>query len=140
MRTLPNNAPTNVAALDLRDPRAGNASHEYGIQWGGPKDVTRVQFQHGARGLPDSTAGVFDEMICWRLCRTEWRVSRVAPSPVPRTPKPSTTSARRARRWACVLRVGSPRVFWGPTRLTRARRPSRTPRKRSARRWADRLT
>lgn len=61
MRTIPNNAPTNVAALDERDPNAGNASHTYGIQYGGPKDVAKVQFQHGARGLPDSTAGVFDD-------------------------------------------------------------------------------
>jgi hypothetical protein len=61
MRTLPNNAPTNVAALDDRDPKAGNASHEYGIQWGGPKEVTRVQFQHGPRGVVGSVPGVFDD-------------------------------------------------------------------------------
>lgn len=61
MRTLPNNAPTNVAALDDRDPSAGNASHTYGIQWGGPRDVTKVQFQHGPRGETTSTPGVFDD-------------------------------------------------------------------------------
>jgi len=61
MRTLPNNAPTNVAALDVRDPKAGNASHTYGIQWGGPKDVLRVQFQHGPRGVEDSAPGIFDD-------------------------------------------------------------------------------
>lgn len=61
MRTLPNNAPTNVAALDERDPHAGNASHEYGIQFGGPKDVLHVQFQHGPRGVESSTAGIFDD-------------------------------------------------------------------------------
>jgi hypothetical protein len=31
MRAIPNNAPTNVAALDDRDINAGNASHLYGI-------------------------------------------------------------------------------------------------------------
>lgn len=39
MHTIPNNAPTNIAAID----------------------VCRIQFQHGARGLPDSTPGVFDD-------------------------------------------------------------------------------
>lgn len=61
MRALPNNAPTNVAAVDERDPKAGNASHTYGIQWGGPKDVCRIQFQHGPRGVEGSTPGVFDD-------------------------------------------------------------------------------
>lgn len=61
MRAIPNNAPTNVAALDLRDPEAGNASHAYGIQWGGPKDVTYIQFQHGPRAVEGSTPGIFDD-------------------------------------------------------------------------------
>lgn len=61
MRALPNNAPTNVAALDAKDPKAGGASHDYGIQWGGPKEITRIQFQHGPRGNADSTPGVFDD-------------------------------------------------------------------------------
>lgn len=61
MRALPNMAPTNVAALDERDPKAGGASHTYGIQWGGPADVTRIQFQHGPRGAEGSTPGVFDD-------------------------------------------------------------------------------
>lgn len=61
MRAIPNNAPTNVAAIDARDPNAGNASHTYGIQYGGPKDVVKVQFQHGACGLADSTPGIFDD-------------------------------------------------------------------------------
>jgi hypothetical protein len=61
MKALPNNAPTNVAALDGRDPKAGNASHTYGIQYGGPKDVCRIQFQHGPRGVEGSTPGVFDD-------------------------------------------------------------------------------
>ena len=61
MRTLPNNAPTNVAALDERDQNAGLASHEYGIQFGGPKDVARIQFQHGPRGVAGSVAGVYDD-------------------------------------------------------------------------------
>lgn len=61
MKALPNNAPTNVAALDPRDPEAGGASHVYGVQYGGPKDVLRVQFQHGPRGVASSTSGVFDD-------------------------------------------------------------------------------
>ena len=61
MRALANMAPTNVAALDLQDPKAGNASHVYGVQWGGPKDVTKIQFQHGARGVEGSVPGIFDD-------------------------------------------------------------------------------
>lgn len=61
MRAIPNNAPSNVAALDERDPNAGNASHTYGIQFGGPSDVVRIQFQHGPRGVEGSVAGVFDD-------------------------------------------------------------------------------
>lgn len=61
MKSLPNVAPTNVAALDDRDPKSGNASHTYGIQWGGPKDVCYIQFQHGPRGVEGSTPGVFDD-------------------------------------------------------------------------------
>ena len=61
MRTLPNNAPTNVAALDDRDPNAGNASHVYGVQYGGPKDVLRVSYQHGPRGVAESIPGIFDD-------------------------------------------------------------------------------
>jgi len=61
MKSIPNHAPTSVAALDDRDPNAGNASHVYGIQFGGPADVTRVQFQHGPRGVATSTPGVFDD-------------------------------------------------------------------------------
>lgn len=60
-RSLPNHAPTSVAALDARDPSAGNASHVYGIQYGGPSDMVKLQFQHGPRGIPTSTAGVFDD-------------------------------------------------------------------------------
>lgn len=61
MKAIPTNSPTNVAALDARDPGAGNARHRYAIQFGGPKDVCIIQFQHGARGLPDSKPGVFDD-------------------------------------------------------------------------------
>ena len=61
MKAIPNNAPTNIAALDERDPAAGNARHIYGIQYGGPSDVLRVQFQHGPRAVSGSTAGVFDD-------------------------------------------------------------------------------
>ena len=61
MRALPNNAPTNVAAIDKRDPDAGNASHLYGIQFGGPKDVVKIQFQHGPRGVAGSSPGIFDD-------------------------------------------------------------------------------
>lgn len=61
MKSIANHAPSNVAALDERDPNAGNASHVYGIQYGGPMDAVRIQFQHGPRGVAGSTAGVFDD-------------------------------------------------------------------------------
>lgn len=61
MRALPNLAPTNVAALDDKDPNGGGASHVYGIQYGGPDAVCTIGFQHGPRGVEGSTAGVFDD-------------------------------------------------------------------------------
>lgn len=61
MKALPTCSPTNVAALDAPDPQAGGACHVYGVQWGGPKDVLVVKFQHGARGAEGSTPGVFDD-------------------------------------------------------------------------------
>ena len=60
-KSIPTHSPSNVAALDDADPNAGGAHHSYGVQYGGPKDVLRVQFQHGARGLADSKPGVFDD-------------------------------------------------------------------------------
>ena len=61
MRGIPTNSPTSVAALDPRDPNAGGASHLYGIQFGGPQDVCRVQFQHGPRGVQGSVPGIFSD-------------------------------------------------------------------------------
>jgi hypothetical protein len=60
---LPVTCPVNVAALDERDPKAGNASHRYAVQYGGPTDVLEIQFQHGARGEPGSKAGVFEDAL-----------------------------------------------------------------------------
>lgn len=60
MRSIPNNAPSNVAALDERDPNAGNASHLYGIQFA-PEGVLRIQFIHGARATAEHVPGVFDD-------------------------------------------------------------------------------
>lgn len=61
MRAIPTNSPSNVAALDIRDSSAGGASHVYGVQYGGPKDVCRIAFQHGPRGVDGSVPGVFDD-------------------------------------------------------------------------------
>lgn len=61
MHAIPTNSPVNVAALDEADPNAGGACHLYGIQFGGPSDVCRIQFQHGARGVEGSRPGVFDD-------------------------------------------------------------------------------
>lgn len=63
MKALPVLAPINVAAIDEPDPNAGGASHRYAIQFGGPKDVLVIQFQHGPRGEKDSIAGVFDDAL-----------------------------------------------------------------------------
>ena len=63
MRALPVLAPVNVAAIDERDPNAGNASHLYAIQFGGPKDVLTIQFQHGPRSAEGSRAGVFEDAL-----------------------------------------------------------------------------
>lgn len=63
MKALAVICPVNVAALDDPDPNAGMASHEYAIQFGGPKDVLHIQFQHGPRGEPSSKAGVFEDAL-----------------------------------------------------------------------------
>lgn len=61
MRSVPTNSPTSVAALDEKDPNAGGAHHLYGIQFGGPDDVCRIQFQHGPRGVEGSVPGIFTD-------------------------------------------------------------------------------
>lgn len=72
MRSIPTNSPTSVAALDEKDPSAGGARHLYGIQYGGPQDACRIQFQHGPRGVDGSTAGVFDDdLLAIVQCRLE---------------------------------------------------------------------
>jgi hypothetical protein len=61
MRSIPNNAPTNIVAIDERDPNAGNATHTYKVIWGAPGEDVVLQFQHGPRNVPGSTAGLFDD-------------------------------------------------------------------------------
>ena len=61
MRSLPTHSPVSVAALDDRDPNAGNASHKYAIQFGGPDQICSIPFQHGPRGVEGSTPGIFDD-------------------------------------------------------------------------------
>jgi len=61
MKSIPTNSPANVAVLDEKDPNAGGACHLYAIQYGGPSEICRIQFQHGPRGVHGSIAGVFDD-------------------------------------------------------------------------------
>jgi hypothetical protein len=61
MKALMNLAPTNVVRISEKDPNAGGGYHAYAIQYGGPKDVLHIPFQHGPRGAPTSTAGIFDD-------------------------------------------------------------------------------
>lgn len=102
MHTLPNNAPTSVAALDARDPAAGNASHVYGIQYGGPKDVLRIAFQHGPRGLPASTPGIFDDDL---LAILEDRLDGFQSGPFACEENAAALAAVRTARTALGLRV-----------------------------------
>lgn len=102
MKTIPNNAPTNVAAIDDRDPNAGNASHTYGIQYGGPKDVCRIQFQHGARGIAGSTPGVFDDDL---LAIVQDRLEGFQSGPFACTENASALAAVTAAREALGVRV-----------------------------------
>lgn len=102
MRTLPNNAPTNVAALDDRDPKAGNASHAYGIQYGGPKEVLHVPFQHGPRGVTGSTPGVFDDDL---LAIIEDRMAGFQSGPFACEENQSALDHIKAAREALGLRV-----------------------------------
>lgn len=102
MRTIPNNAPTNVAALDDRDPNAGNASHTYGIQYGGPSAVCGIQFQHGPRGVEGSTAGVFDDDL---LAIVQDRLEGFQSGPFACTENQVALDAVRAAREALGLRV-----------------------------------
>lgn len=61
MKTISTNSPTSIAAVDEQDPKAGGAHHSYAIQFGGPKDVCRIQFQHGPRGVDGSVPGVYTD-------------------------------------------------------------------------------
>lgn len=61
MKSIPTNSPTSVAALDEKDPNAGGAHHLYGVQFGGPSDICRIQFQHGPRGAEGSVPGIFTD-------------------------------------------------------------------------------
>lgn len=63
MKAIPVTCPVNVSALDDPDPKAGNASHKYGIQYGGPNEVLVIQFQHGPRGEGSSIPGVFEDAV-----------------------------------------------------------------------------
>ena len=48
---------------DGRDPDAGGASHAYKVRLADGADVASVQYQRGARNLPDSVVGVLDEHL-----------------------------------------------------------------------------
>lgn len=102
MHTIPNNAPTNVVAIDDRDPAAGNASHTYGIQYGGPSDVCRIQFQHGPRGIAGSTPGVFDDDL---LAIVDDRLSGFQSGPYACQENADALNLVRAAREALGLRV-----------------------------------
>jgi hypothetical protein len=102
MNAIPNNAPTNVAALDMPDPTAGLACHEYGIQYGGPKDVTRIQFQHGPRGVDGSIAGIFDDDL---LAIVQHRMEGFQSGPYACAENQAAVDAIKAAREALGLRV-----------------------------------
>ena len=102
MRAIPNNAPTNVAALDERDPKCGLASHTYGIQYGGPKEVLKIQFQHGPRGVEGSSPGVFDDDL---LAIIEDRMEGFQTGPFACPENAETLRLVRAARESLGLRV-----------------------------------
>jgi hypothetical protein len=56
MRALPTSSPTNLFSIDPE----GESCHTFKALWGEGEGVT-IQFQHGARGAPGSTAGLFDD-------------------------------------------------------------------------------
>lgn len=51
-----------VLTSDERDPKAGNASHEYRGEIDGSR-VLAIQFQHGARTNPDSRPGCLEGAV-----------------------------------------------------------------------------
>lgn len=102
MKTIPNNAPSNVVALDASDPNAGNAHHAFGIQYGGPQDVCRIQFQHGPRGAEGSTPGIFDDDL---LAIIQTRLEGFQSGPYPCEENQDALDAVVAAREALGLRV-----------------------------------
>ena len=102
MRAIPNNAPSNVVALDQQDPLAGNASHLYGIQYGGPTEVLKLQFQHGPRAVEGSIAGIFDDDL---LAIIQDRLECFQAGPFACAENDAALSAVRAARTALGLRV-----------------------------------
>lgn len=104
MKAIPNNAPTNVAALDERDLKAGNARHLYGIQFAGPKDVVKIQFQHGARGIEGSIPGVFDDDL---LAIVQDRLESFQDGPFACDENAKALQMVREARYALGLRVAA---------------------------------
>lgn len=102
MRSIPLHAPINCAALDERDPDAGNASHLYGVQYGGPADVLRIPFQHGPRGVDGSTPGIFDDAL---LAVVEDRLDGFQSGPFACEANAVALEAIRAARQALAHRV-----------------------------------
>ena len=102
MQAIPNNTPTNVIALDARDPNAGNASHVYQILWGEPGEDVVLQFQHGPRNVPGSIAGLFDDDL---LAIVQDRMECFQSSPFACTENEEVLAAVRAARAALGKRL-----------------------------------
>lgn len=104
MKTLTVSCPVNVAALDEPDPNAGGASHLYAIQYGGPEDICRIQFQHGPRGVAGSTPGVFEDAL---LAILEDRVAAFQAGPFACAENDRTLAGIRAARQGQADRVAA---------------------------------
>jgi len=97
-------APCNVSTIDEPDHKAGNACHLYAIQYGGPDDVCKVQFQHGARGAPGATPGVFDDAL---LAIEEHRMAAFQTGPFACEENERALDAIRTARRALADRVAA---------------------------------
>jgi len=102
MKTLATNTPSSVAALDDKDPAAGGAHHVFGIQYGGPMDVCRIQYQHGPRSLDDSTPGILDDDL---LAIVQERLEGFQSGPFACEENATALDAVKAARQALGLRV-----------------------------------
>ena len=102
MRSIATFSPANIAVIDDNDPKAGGAAHVYAVQFGGPGDILRIQFQHGPRAVEGSVPGCFDDDL---LAIVEDRMASFQAGPYSCDENEQALNSIRSARLALAARV-----------------------------------